>query len=126
MEFAAIRESLGADEAVSPEFVRAEVARGAAIIPANLNHPELEPMVIGRNFRVKVNANIGASGTVSDTAAEVAKKSDPVAWGADTVKDLSTGPRFGDAAGVCAPRRCRGHRFHCTRRCNGRAGGART
>ncbi len=93
MEFVAIRESLGCPEGegVTPEFVRAEVARGAAIIPANRNHPELEPMAIGRAFRVKVNANIGTSGVASDPAREVEKMRDAVAWGADTVMDLSTG-----------------------------------
>ncbi len=91
MEWVAIRESFGAAQPVTPEFVRDEVARGAAIIPANPNHPELEPMAIGRAFRVKVNANIGTSGEVSDLAQEVAKMTDAVAAGADTVMDLSTG-----------------------------------
>ncbi|MBN2751590.1 MAG: phosphomethylpyrimidine synthase ThiC, partial [Rhodospirillaceae bacterium] len=92
MEFVAIRESLGCgDTVITPEFVRDEVARGAAIIPANPNHPELEPMVIGRAFRVKVNANIGTSGVASDPAQEVDKMLDAVTWGADTVMDLSTG-----------------------------------
>ncbi len=82
MEFVAIRESLGRDDgAITPEFVRDEVARGAAIIPANVNHPELEPMAIGRAFWVKVNANIGTSGTTSDREQEVAKMIDAVRWG---------------------------------------------
>ncbi|HUH00151.1 MAG TPA: phosphomethylpyrimidine synthase ThiC [Gammaproteobacteria bacterium] len=76
---------------VTPEFVRAEVAAGRAIIPANLNHPELEPMIIGRNFRVKVNANIGNSAVTSSIAEEVEKLVWAIRWGADTVMDLSTG-----------------------------------
>ncbi len=83
----------GADipETVTPEFVREEVARGRAIIPANVNHPELEPMIIGRNFRVKVNANIGTSAVTSSIAEEVEKMVWATRWGADTVMDLSTG-----------------------------------
>ncbi len=76
---------------VTPEFVRHEVARGRAIIPANINHPELEPMVIGRNFLVKVNANIGNSAVSSGVADEVDKLVWAIRWGADTVMDLSTG-----------------------------------
>ncbi len=76
---------------ITPEFVRAEVARGRAIIPANLNHPESEPMVIGRNFRVKVNANIGNSAVSSSIEQEVEKMTWATRWGADTVMDLSTG-----------------------------------
>ncbi len=76
---------------VTPDFVRAEVAAGRAIIPSNLNHPELEPMVIGRNFRVKVNANIGNSALSSSIAEEVEKLVWAIRWGADTVMDLSTG-----------------------------------
>ena len=76
---------------VTPEFVRAEVAAGRAIIPSNLNHPELEPMIIGRNFRVKVNANIGNSAVTSSIAEEVEKLVWAIRWGADTVMDLSTG-----------------------------------
>ena len=78
-------------ESVTPEFVRDEVARGRAIIPANINHPELEPMIIGRNFRVKINANIGTSAVASAVAEEVEKMVWSVRWGADTVMDLSTG-----------------------------------
>ena len=78
-------------ERVTPEFVRDEVARGRAIIPANVNHPETEPMVIGRNFLVKVNANIGNSAVTSSLAEEVEKMVWAVRWGADTVMDLSTG-----------------------------------
>jgi len=76
---------------VTPEFVRDEVAAGRAIIPCNVNHPELEPMVIGRNFRVKVNANIGNSAVTSSIAEEVEKLVWAIRWGADTVMDLSTG-----------------------------------
>jgi phosphomethylpyrimidine synthase len=76
---------------ITPEFVRDEVARGRAIIPANINHPELEPMVIGRNFLVKVNANIGNSATTSSIEEEVDKLVWATRWGADTVMDLSTG-----------------------------------
>jgi phosphomethylpyrimidine synthase len=76
---------------VTPEFVREEIARGRAILPANINHPELEPMVIGRNFLVKVNANIGNSAVSSGAAEEVEKLVWATRWGADTVMDLSTG-----------------------------------
>jgi len=86
MEFVALREGLEA------EFVRSEVARGRAIIPANVNHPESEPMAIGRHFLVKVNANIGNSAVTSSIAEEVDKMSWATRWGADTVMDLSTGP----------------------------------
>jgi len=85
MEFIAIREGLAA------EFVRAEVACGRAIIPANINHPEVEPMIIGRNFLVKVNANIGNSAVSSSIEDEVEKMAWAIRWGADTVMDLSTG-----------------------------------
>ncbi|MFT8372206.1 MAG: phosphomethylpyrimidine synthase ThiC, partial [Acetobacter sp.] len=78
-------------EFVTPEFVREEIARGRAIIPANINHPELEPVVIGRNFLVKVNANIGNSAITSSAADEVEKLVWSIRWGADTVMDLSTG-----------------------------------
>ena len=108
MEFIAIRENLGRERAVAaardgedwgasipdyvtPEFVRAEVAAGRAIIPANINHPELEPMIIGRNFLVKINANIGNSAVSSSMAEEVEKLVWAIRWGADTVMDLSTG-----------------------------------
>src|SRR5260221_1379067 len=76
---------------VTPEFVRDEVARGRAIIPANINHPETEPMVIGRNFLVKINANIGNSALGSSIAEEVDKMTSSIRWGGDTVMDLSTG-----------------------------------
>ncbi|WP_319004876.1 phosphomethylpyrimidine synthase ThiC [Microvirga lenta] len=76
---------------ITPEFVRQEVARGRAVIPANINHPELEPMVIGRNFLVKINANIGNSAVISTAADEVEKLVWAIRWGADTVMDLSTG-----------------------------------
>ena len=85
MEFIAIREGM------TPEFVRGEVARGRAIIPANINHPELEPMIIGRNFHVKINANIGNSAVTSSIEEEVEKLRWATLWGADTVMDLSTG-----------------------------------
>jgi phosphomethylpyrimidine synthase len=85
MEFVALREGFDA------EFVRAEVARGRAIIPANINHPELEPMIIGRHFAVKVNANIGNSAVTSSIDEEVEKLRWATLWGADTVMDLSTG-----------------------------------
>ncbi|MGA7949846.1 MAG: phosphomethylpyrimidine synthase ThiC [Thiobacillaceae bacterium] len=76
---------------ITPEFVRAEVARGRAIIPANINHPETEPMIIGRNFLVKINANIGNSAVSSGIAEEVEKMTWSIRWGGDTVMDLSTG-----------------------------------
>jgi phosphomethylpyrimidine synthase len=85
MEFVALREG------VEPEFVRSEVARGRAIIPANVNHPESEPMIIGRNFLVKINANIGNSAVSSSIDEEVEKMTWATQWGADTVMDLSTG-----------------------------------
>ncbi len=85
MEFVALREGLPA------ELVRAEVARGRAVIPANVNHPELEPMIIGRNFLVKINANIGNSAVASTIEEEVEKMTWATRWGADTVMDLSTG-----------------------------------
>ncbi len=109
MEFVAIRENLGrkaAKEAlardgesfgahipdhVTPEFVRQEIAAGRAIIPANINHPESEPMIIGRNFLVKINANIGNSAVTSSMEEEVEKMVWAIRWGADTVMDLSTG-----------------------------------
>ncbi len=108
MEFVAIREnqrleaslsaqhpgnSWGASipKRITPEFVRDEVARGRAIIPANVNHPEIEPMIIGRNFLVKINANIGNSAVVSTIEEEVEKMVWAIRWGADTVMDLSTG-----------------------------------
>ena len=86
-------ESFGAavPEFVTPEFVRDEVARGRAIIPANVNHPEAEPMIIGRNFLVKINANIGNSAVASSIEEEVEKMRWATKWGADTVMDLSTG-----------------------------------
>ncbi len=109
MEFVAIRENLGREKLrnalerdgedfgaeipdfVTPEFVRDEIARGRAIIPANINHPESEPMIIGRNFLVKINANIGNSAVTSSMAEEVEKMVWAIRWGADTVMDLSTG-----------------------------------
>ena len=109
MEYVAIRENLGREKLlrqgaidgelfgasipdyVTPEFVRDEIARGRAIIPNNINHPETEPMIIGRNFLVKVNANIGNSIVTSSVAEEVEKMVWATRWGADTVMDLSTG-----------------------------------
>ena len=85
MEFVALREAL------APEFVRDEVARGRAIIPANINHPESEPMAIGRRFLVKINANIGNSAVTSSIEEEVEKMTWATRWGADTIMDLSTG-----------------------------------
>jgi len=113
MEYVAIRENLGRERALSeardgesfgasipdfvtPEFVRDEVARGRAIIPSNINHPESEPMAIGRNFLVKINANIGNSAVASDVASEVDKMVWAIRWGADTVMDLSTGRNIHD------------------------------
>ena len=89
-------ESWGAHlpKAITPEFVRDEVARGRAIIPANINHPEIEPMIIGRNFLVKINANIGNSAVSSSIEEEVEKMVWAIRWGADTVMDLSTGPNI--------------------------------
>ena len=78
-------------EQMTPEFVRAEVAAGRAIIPANINHPELEPMAIGRNFKVKINGNIGNSAVTSSPGEEVDKMVWGIYWGADTIMDLSTG-----------------------------------
>lgn len=85
MEFIAIRENM------KPEFVRDEVARGRAIIPSNINHPETEPMIIGRHFHVKINANIGNSAVSSSIEEEVEKMTWATRWGADTIMDLSTG-----------------------------------
>ena len=88
-----IGESFGASipKEITPEFVRDEVAKGRAIIPANINHPELEPMIIGRNFLVKINANIGNSAVASSIEEEVEKMRWATQWGADTLMDLSTG-----------------------------------
>jgi phosphomethylpyrimidine synthase len=85
MEFIAIREGM------EPEFVRSEIASGRAIIPANINHPESEPMIIGRHFHVKINANIGNSAVASSIEEEVEKMTWATRWGADTIMDLSTG-----------------------------------
>ena len=87
-------EYVAAKERVSSELIREEVARGRAIIPANINHPELEPMVIGKRFKTKINANIGNSAVSSGIAEEVEKLDWAVRWGADTVMDLSTGKRI--------------------------------
>jgi phosphomethylpyrimidine synthase len=88
MRFVAIREN------VTPEFVRDELARGRAILPANINHPESEPMIIGKNFLVKINANIGNSAVASTIGEEIDKLRWAVKWGADTVMDLSTGKQI--------------------------------
>ena len=85
MEFVALREDM------DPDFVRSEIARGRAILPANINHPELEPMIIGRGFKVKINANIGNSAVTSSIGEEVEKLRWATLWGTDTVMDLSTG-----------------------------------
>ncbi|MBV8391555.1 MAG: phosphomethylpyrimidine synthase ThiC, partial [Alphaproteobacteria bacterium] len=91
-------ESFGAalPEFITPEFVRQEVAAGRAIIPANINHTELEPMIIGRNFLVKINANIGNSAVTSSMEEEVEKMVWAIRWGADTIMDLSTGRNIHD------------------------------
>ena len=99
MEYVAIRENmnckeLGIDTYITPEFVRREVAEGRAVIPANVNHPESEPMIIGRNFLTKINANIGNSATTSSIDEEVEKAIWSCKWGADTIMDLSTGPNI--------------------------------
>ena len=96
MEYAAIRENIfhnraDHDNKITPEFVRNEIASGRAIIPSNINHPEIEPMIIGKNFLTKVNANIGNSPVRSDITEELDKLLWSVRWGADTVMDLSTG-----------------------------------
>ncbi len=96
MEYVAIRENmncreLGIETHITPEFVRAEVAAGRAVIPANINHPEAEPMIIGRNFLVKINTNIGNSATTSGIEEEVEKAVWSCKWGGDTLMDLSTG-----------------------------------
>lgn len=108
MEYIAIRENIGRKEAcdgirdgedfgadipdfVTPEFVRDEIARGRAIIPSNINHPETEPQIIGRNFLVKINANIGNSAVTSSVSDEIDKMVWSIRWGSDTVMDLSTG-----------------------------------
>ena len=120
MEYVAIRENLGREAAldaardgqsfgasipdhVTPEFVRDEIARGRAIIPANINHPEIEPMIIGRNFLVKINANIGNSAVASSVSEEVEKMVWATRWGADTVMDLSTGRQYPYDAGMDHP-----------------------
>jgi phosphomethylpyrimidine synthase len=96
MEFAAIRENLGRPNGshITPDFVRREVAEGRAVISANINHPEAEPMIIGRAFLVKINANIGNSAVASSIEEEVEKMAWSIRWGADTVMDLSTGPNI--------------------------------
>lgn len=96
MEYVAIRENmnceaLGIDTHITPEFVRDEIARGRAVLPANINHPEAEPMIIGRNFLVKINTNIGNSATTSSIDEEVDKAVWSCKWGGDTLMDLSTG-----------------------------------
>ena len=85
---------VAAREHVDPELVRSEVARGRAIIPANIRHPELEPMVVGKRFATKINANIGNSAVTSSIPEEVEKLTWAVKWGADTVMDLSTGKQI--------------------------------
>lgn len=96
MEYVAIRENmnckeLGIDSYITPEFVRNEIAEGRAVLPANINHPEAEPMIIGRNFLVKINTNIGNSATTSSIEEEVEKAIWSCKWGGDTLMDLSTG-----------------------------------
>ena len=99
MEYVAIRENLnckelGIESYITPEFVCKEVAEGRAVIPANIKHPEAEPMIIGRNFLTKINANIGNSATTSSIEEEVEKAIWSCKWGADTIMDLSTGPNI--------------------------------
>ena len=94
MEYIAIRESHGRPNSITPEFVRSEVAAGRAIIPANIHHPESEPMIIGRNFLTKINSNIGNSIVTSSIDEEVEKLLWSIRWGADTVMDLSTGEQI--------------------------------
>ena len=99
MEYVAIRENmnckeLGIESHITPEFVCKEVAEGRAVIPANINHTEAEPMIIGRNFLTKINANIGNSATTSSIEEEVEKAIWSCKWGADTIMDLSTGPNI--------------------------------
>lgn len=96
MEYVAIRENmdceaLGIESYITPEFVRKEIAEGRAVLPANINHPESEPMIIGRNFLVKINTNIGNSATTSSINEEVEKSVWSCKWGGDTIMDLSTG-----------------------------------
>ncbi|MCQ2201751.1 MAG: phosphomethylpyrimidine synthase ThiC [Bacteroidales bacterium] len=96
MEYVAIRENmnckeLGIESHITPEYVRSEIARGRAVLPANINHPESEPMIIGRNFMVKINTNIGNSATTSSIDEEVEKAVWSCKWGGDTLMDLSTG-----------------------------------
>ncbi|MFA6884543.1 MAG: phosphomethylpyrimidine synthase ThiC [Paludibacteraceae bacterium] len=96
MEYVAIRENMnckemGIDTHITPEFVRSEIAAGRAVLPANINHPEAEPMIIGRNFLVKINTNIGNSATTSSIEEEVEKAVWSCKWGGDTLMDLSTG-----------------------------------
>jgi phosphomethylpyrimidine synthase len=105
-------------EEITPEFVRSEIARGRAIIPSNINHPEAEPMAIGRNFLVKINANIGNSAVASSIAEEVEKMVWATRWGADNVMDLSTGKNIHEHARMDHPQlaRCRSARCRSTRR----------
>ncbi len=138
MEFIAIRENMGRqkyrDEVltqqhpgqhfganlpkeITPEFVRQEVAAGRAIIPSNINHPESEPMIIGRNFLVKVNANIGNSSVTSSIEEEVEKMLWSTRWGGDTVMDLSTGRNIHETREwIIRNSRCRLELCLCTRR----------
>ena len=96
MEYVAIRENMNCEELgikthITPEFVRNEIAQGRAVLPANIHHPESEPMIIGRNFSVKINTNIGNSATTSSIEEEVDKAVWSCKWGGDTLMDLSTG-----------------------------------
>ena len=140
MKYIAARENLGrsalADgnsfgaaipSEITPEFVRDEIARGRAIIPSNINHPETEPMIIGRNFLTKVNANIGNSAVTSGVAEEVEKLVWSIRWGADTVMDLSTGRHSTPSAnGSSATVRCRSARCRSIRRWKRSAASPRT
>ena len=109
MEYVAIRENmnckeLGIDTYITPEFVRDEIAAGRAVLPANINHPESEPMIIGRNFLVKINTNIGNSATTSSIDEEVDKAVWSCKWGGDTLMDLSTGANIHETRGCQHPR----------------------
>ncbi len=113
MEYVARREK------IEPELVRSEIARGRAIIPANIHHKALEPMGIGIAFKCKINSNIGNSATTSDIDEELKKLHHSVHYGADTVMDLSTGgdiPRFANRSSIIL--RCRSARCRSTKRCH--------
>jgi phosphomethylpyrimidine synthase len=144
MEYVAIRENMGREairghvrdgqdfgaaipDFVTSEFVATRSLAGRAIIPYNINHPESEPMAIGRNFLVKINANIGNSAVASDVAAEVDKMVWAIRWGADTVMDLSTGRNIHDTREwIIRNARCRSAPCRSTRRSRRSAASPRT